>query len=139
LVQQLRLGRLRAVGHRDDMQRHTSLLKFLTQQELMRQLAGQPVQIMHNDSLHQALLHEVTEVCKLRAGERCASIVIDKDMGVWHGRAFLVRHGPTCLNLCRQGIALVGLLSRRHARIDGRWQQAMGLWGRSLPWGCAVR
>jgi hypothetical protein len=48
------------------MQRHPRLLELFAQEELMRQLAGEPVQVMHQDGLHQPLTHQVSDVGELR-------------------------------------------------------------------------
>jgi len=93
----------------------------------MRQLAGQPVQVVHKDLVHQPLVHEVTELRKLRTVQRRARIVFSEDMGVWHGIAFLLRHGLTRLKLGGKRVALVGLIRGRDTDTDGRWQQARGV------------
>ena len=69
--------------------------------------------------MHQTLVDEITELGELRAVDRHARIVINKDMGVWHGIAFLLRQRLTCLNLCWQGILSVCLIRGRDTRIDG--------------------
>src|SRR5262249_43546387 len=109
-----------AIGHSDDAQGDTGLLEFLTEQELMRQLAAQAVQVIDKDGLHQPLPHEVTELGKLRPVKGRTGVVIDKDMGVWHGVAFLPCHGLTGLNLGRERKATVGLVRGRDTGIDGR-------------------
>ena len=48
----------------------------------MRQLAGQPVQVIGNHGMHQTLVDQITELGELWAVERRARIVIDKDMAL---------------------------------------------------------
>jgi hypothetical protein len=76
----------------------------------MRQLAAQAVQIIHKDGLHQPLPYKVAELRKLWAVEGCARVVIDKDMGIWDGIAFLPRHGLAGVKLGRQRVPFVGLI-----------------------------
>jgi hypothetical protein len=54
-------------GH--DVESHSGVLKLVTQQELMGQLSGKAVQVVHDDGLHKSLAHEVTELGELRAVE----------------------------------------------------------------------
>src|SRR5712691_11711988 len=70
---------------RHDMEGHPSGVQLVRQEKLMRQFPGQPVHVVHDDGLHQALLHEVTDPRELWAVEGCAGIVFDKDMSVWDG------------------------------------------------------
>jgi hypothetical protein len=57
---------------------------------------------MHDDGVHDRLAHEVTKLCELRTIEGHPGVVIGKDMGVWHGIAFLPRQGLTGRKLSRE-------------------------------------
>ena len=93
----------------------------------MRQLARQPIGVMHNDRMHQALLHQLPQALELGTIHGRARIVIHKDMCLWHGIGFPVGQGLTCLNLCRERIAFVGLIRGRDTGIDGGNLGGVGL------------
>src|SRR5713101_3831399 len=59
-------------------------------------------------------------------------------MGVWHGITLLLRHRLACRDLGWEGIPSIGLVRGRDTGIDGRWQQASGVWGRGLPLGLVI-
>jgi hypothetical protein len=101
------------------MQRHAGLLEFLTDQELMGQLAGQPVQVMHNNCPDQALLRHIPDDPELRPIQAGAGVVVLKDVRLWYGIAVLLGQVPTGIYLGGQGEAFVGLIRGGDPGIDG--------------------
>src|SRR5215475_2843708 len=91
----------------------------------MRQLARQSVRVVHKDSVHDPLAYEVPKLRELWAVERGAGIVIHKDVALWHGVAFLPRHGLACLKLSRQRVASISLIRGRDPGIDGSYPESV--------------